>query len=907
MSGTNVGKISIQFVADLQNMEKGFAKAQKLIDSFAKNKDKIGVKIGADISKLETALTKASQIINDFDKKVKGKEIGKEIGEDIGEGIEDGLNERVNKIKNVFNKMENFAKKGMKKVTTPILGAGTAIWKMSANFEDAMAKVSTIADSSYPLENLKKEAIDVSRQLGIAVTDVAQAQYTAISAGVDTSFAGQFAKIAGVAAKAGGTDIETAIDGLTTVINAYNLESEHALAISDQMFKTQKLGKTTFGEMAQYLGNVIPIASALNVSTEELFASIAVLTKNGIQTNQAMTGLKAAFSNILKPSVQAAEAAEMLGLNFSASYVKSVGWSKFLEELREKTKGSETALADLFGSTEAVNSLLVLTGKGAKDFSDALDEIGNSAGATKEAYEKMLTPQERFRIAVNNLKLSLMEFGVAITPIIEKITEKINQFSVFINNMSDETKERIVKIAGAFALFFPALYIISKLGQSIFWIGAVITGTKGLISGFGKVMSGGFMAANAAVLLLIGSLALFIGVLWKAEDESTITARTIGEKFAKLGERALGVLKFIGGIIHSIFSITVSGISILVEKALGKIGDFMSGLQNIAEKLGLDWLSEKLGSGVNSIKGAIGKLEENRKELTGKSLDILDDAMYMMNKPFDSYMDKQVKKGKVIIEGEVGGQKVNFIPSEKNKFLFDNKGRLTEKAKEMLEKQREREFSIKVPELNLPEMELPEIELPEYEPDFYEKMKADFDKMNADFDEMKTNLDKGIPKASKKAEIATDAVAEAIKKLGNAFLNASDQIRGYIGIFDNFRNKTISPYRLLRNAQERAKAYLERERLLLTLENRGIPAYIMEELHKSGMDALGALRGLSYMSEEQLRQWVQYQNIGRASADRQAMNQVIIEHISIDARDRSIEEIERELYSRLRARGVSIW
>ena len=597
-----------------------------------------------------------------------------------------------------------------------------------------------------------------------------------------------------------------------------------------------------------------------------------------------MTGLKAAFSNILKPSAQAAEAAEMLGLNFSASYVKSVGWAKFLEELRRKTKGSEVALSDLFGSTEAVNSLLVLTGKGSKDFSDALDEIKNSAGATKEAYEKMLTPQQRFVNAINNLKLSLMEFGVAITPIIEKITEKINQFSVFMSNMSDETKEKIVKIAGAFALFFPALSIVSKLGQSIFWIGEVITGTTGLISGLGKIISGGFMAANAAVLLLIGSLALFIGVLWKAEDESTITARTIGENFAKLGERALVVLKFVGGIIHSIFSITFSGISILVEKALGKIGDFMSGLQNIAEKLGLDWLSEKLGSGVNSIEGAIGKLQESRKELTGKSLDILDDAMYMMDKPFDSYMDRQVKEGKVIIEGEVGGQKVNYIPSEKNKFLFDDKGRLTQKAKETLKKQREREFSIKVPEidfpdLDLPEMKLPEIELPEYEPDFYEKMKADLDKM-------KTDLDKGIPKATKKAKTATDKLTEAMKKLGDEFRNASDQIRGYIGIFDSFRSKTISPYRLLKNAQERAKAYLERERLLLALEDRGIPAYIMEELHKSGMDALGALRGLSYMSEEQLRQWIQYQNIGRASADRQAMNQIIIEHVSIDARDR---------------------
>jgi TP901 family phage tail tape measure protein len=63
---------------------------------------------------------------------------------------------------------------------------------------------------------------------------------------------------------------------------------------------------------------VIPTAAALNVSTEELFSSIAALTANAIQTPQAMTGLKAALSNIQKPSATAVKLLERLNPKFPA-------------------------------------------------------------------------------------------------------------------------------------------------------------------------------------------------------------------------------------------------------------------------------------------------------------------------------------------------------------------------------------------------------------------------------------------------------------------------------------------------------------------------------------------------------------------------------------------------------------
>ena len=160
----------------------------------------------------------------------------------------------------------------------------------------------------------------------MAAEDLNEALYEAISASVDTADAMDFLKVATMAAKGGFTDTQTAVDGLTTVLNSYGLEASEADRIANEMLVTQNLGKTTFGELASSMGQVTPVAAALNIGTNELFSSLAVTTAQGLGTSEAITGLKAAMSNIIKPTAEASEAAETLGIDFSVSvYSLKVG------------------------------------------------------------------------------------------------------------------------------------------------------------------------------------------------------------------------------------------------------------------------------------------------------------------------------------------------------------------------------------------------------------------------------------------------------------------------------------------------------------------------------------------------------------------------------------------------------
>ncbi len=423
-------------------------------------------------------------------------------------------------------------------ITLPIAGVATTALKMSNDFENAMAKVGTIADTTNtPMKALKEQVIDLSNAVGVGVTDIAEAQYQAISAGVETAESVNFVSVAVKAAKGGFTDTTTAVDGLTTVINAYGLEASKAAEISDQMLLAQNFGKTSFGDMASSMGKVIPIASSLNVSTEELFGSIAVLTKNGIATSEAVTGLKAAYGNILKPSADASKTAQQLGLDFSSSHLQSVGWAKFLDEIKEKTGGNAETMAKLFGSTEALNSVTVLAGKGSADFTKVLGKMGEAAGMTETAYKKMLTPTERMNISFNKIKNSIMQFGATLTPVFDKVAGIIDIIGDKLNNLSEEQVNAVVKFATIASVIGPTILMFGKM---VTMVGTVIKtfGTiKRTIANFGGIVK--LITSPAGIVIgVLAAIALAAFLIIKNWDKVKGFLQGVGNWFKTTFEKA---------------------------------------------------------------------------------------------------------------------------------------------------------------------------------------------------------------------------------------------------------------------------------------------------------------------------------------------------------------------------------
>ena len=528
-------------------------------------------------------------------------------------GLSDKLTEHERMQKRTAKSIEQTGSKisglsdKMALLSAPILAAATAGFKLHSDFANGIAKISTLVDTTVvSMQKVSDEIRAVSDETGAGVADLSESVYQAISAGVDAAHAVGFVKDMTIAAKAGFTDTTTAVNGVTTVLNAYGKSAEEATAVTDQMLLAQNFGKTSFGEMAQSMGNVIPIAAQLNVSTQELFGSIAVLTKNGIQTSEAITGLKAAYSNILKPSAEAAKLAQSLGLEFNAAHLQSVGWVKFLDEVKRATGGDAEQMAQLFGSVEGLNSILVLTGKGAGDFDKVMDQMAQSAGMTREAYEKMLTPSEQMQIAMNQLKNASMDLAVSFTPYFKVMSMRVKELAAWFRALKPEQKTLIGQVAFGIVTF---QLFGSTLGR-VLAVGGRAFGT------FNSIATGISKAGSVSKYLSTqfkGLIPVCRGI--------AIVARGMGSTFLTAGRMMITIIRAVGAAamanpIIIIIAAIIAALYLLwrnwdtvsqyIEQAIQAVSD--------AVDAGMQWITSAWDGAMNGISETASSIWESIKD-----------------------------------------------------------------------------------------------------------------------------------------------------------------------------------------------------------------------------------------------------------------------------------------------------
>lgn len=258
-------------------------------------------------------------------------------------------------------------------------------------FETALAKVGTIADTAaVPLDMLQSQIMEVSSTMGVGAADIAEATYQAISAGQSTEDAVAFAGQASLLAAAGFTSSASAVDILTTALNAYGLGADEAGHVSDVLLTTQNLGKTSVDELSSSMGKVIPLASAYNVSLENLSSGLAIMTANGIATAEATTYTKSMLNELGDTGSAVSKILQSeTGQSFAQLMDNGASLGDVLQTLYNSVDGDSTAFAGLWSSVEAGTGALSLANAGAEKFNDVLGQMQADSNLTETAYATM--------------------------------------------------------------------------------------------------------------------------------------------------------------------------------------------------------------------------------------------------------------------------------------------------------------------------------------------------------------------------------------------------------------------------------------------------------------------------------------------------------------------------------------
>lgn len=332
-------------------------------------------------------------------------------------GLYEGKREAMGIIKTLAGEITSFDVFGGIGISaaTAFAKAAKSSYDFEKEFRKNMLEVATISTQvTDDMTGFMNQVISITQEIPIKAPEAAKALYSIVSAGHDGADGMKILEVSAKAAVGGLTETETAADAITTILNAYKMSAEEAGTVSDQLFTTVRLGKTTFGELGASIAQVAPIAAAYGISIDQVLGAVASLTKQGTPTAQAMTQIRAAIQGTAGELGDAA----FQGRTFQEA----------LQLIYEKAGGSASKMKEMLGTDEGLAATLALTGKNAKSAASDLGELQSSLGATEAAFEKMKDEVgNQMTLLSNNIQAALRPMGEMILKEVSGIAKSFNE------------------------------------------------------------------------------------------------------------------------------------------------------------------------------------------------------------------------------------------------------------------------------------------------------------------------------------------------------------------------------------------------------------------------------------------------------------------------------------------------
>lgn len=358
-------------------------------------------------------------------------------------GYQDALKSVTDETKNLQKSLKKIAKTGAVAFAgfAGAIGLSTAQF---AEFDNGLRGVKTLLDESSfstktldeGFQDLSKGALQALSDFPLTLESINKSLFDIVSAGIPAAQAIDVLGSTSRLAVAGITDSATATDAVTSALNAYGLSAKESEAVAAKFFTAQKFGKTTIQELGQFFGRAASTAAAYGVSLDELLASTAAMTVGGIKTAAAMTAIPAIMVNIAKPTQDAKDEAERLGIEFDSTALRAQGLAGFLDTLTAAQGFNKASIEKLFSSVEAQKGIFALTGGSADKFKETLNALSDSQQILTtftEAYEtQSQSLKNEVKVLGNNFQALGILIGKDLAPIVSELAKVMTGFLKFL-------------------------------------------------------------------------------------------------------------------------------------------------------------------------------------------------------------------------------------------------------------------------------------------------------------------------------------------------------------------------------------------------------------------------------------------------------------------------------------------
>jgi len=396
------------------------------------------------------------------------------------------------------------------------VGLGYESIKLATGFETQMTRLTTAAGMPKPIVDASKQAvIDLGTQTGFTGTQMAEALYHPISAGLDMATSLNVVRDSAKEARISGANLDDTTYSLSSVMKAFNVGADGSAQTMATLNAIVGQGDMRFQDFNTSVKGWAAPAATFGVSVQSVGAALAYMTDRGVPAAQAGTQLGMSMTLMAAPTKQATKILTGVGVPL-ADITKAAGpmrdalkkagvsTTQMADDMR-KPNGIKVALQDLndhlikSGMTaDGAAAVVARAFGGGKSGKAIMSLIGNLDGLQQkyDAIGADSTP-EKFAAAwdqtknttkfqLDSLKASFENFGIKIGSVLLPYVDKmIAGFSKFFGFLS-ENKTAMLVFAGVVGVLLVSAFV--ALGISIIaatWPIILIVGAvAGLAAGF---------------------------------------------------------------------------------------------------------------------------------------------------------------------------------------------------------------------------------------------------------------------------------------------------------------------------------------------------------------------------------------------------------------------------------------
>lgn len=570
----------------------------------------------------------------------------------------------------------------VQQIGSRLVQMGVDAVQSAVQFQTSMLNVQSLGEeSTASIKHLSDAVLDMSTHLPQSANTLAEGLYDIESSGFTGAAALDVLHASASAASAGLTDTATSARAITAVLNSYGQSGADAATVSDILFQTVNVGVVSFEELAQSIGNFVPMAAAMGINLEQATGALATMTLAGLPAAEAATSLQRVMQSFIKPSEAMGATLARLHITLDDLKNPAFGLSGAMQAIAEDTGGSTVALQALFPDVRGLRGALALVNNEGKTYSRVMGTYAQAtegAGATSRALaEQMKSVSAQWQVFKN--RLAAASTG-ALLKLFPELQDGARAFGNFLADLGDRLHSTWNNVQDVFA---DLVSIFRAL-----WRGAQPVAT--LIGGlFGAAVIGTVHAFAAALSMVTGLLAEHPGLI-KAVGMALVSW-FVASKIVAVGS----ALSFILTTLRSIaatrgVSTLTAGIQALGFSAAGAsggvaaLGASLVALAPVAIVAGaIMGVVSAFNAVQDASKKAKNEIKDNNAKAAGKGLDGLRVAYNKAaaaTRDFDGTIhDGQSNIGK--LGRTLQGAAQNTLPFFKNS-VSDATGKLKENQKE---------------------------------------------------------------------------------------------------------------------------------------------------------------------------------------------------------------------------------